>query len=172
MKKWCILLTVILSSTLLHSCKKDKIEEFRMDPQTFVTQASSSNNLTIQAGTSATQKGVSQLVIDYGNSAITSHTEADAELTSLAATKGVTISNTLISVHQSNLNILNQFSGDTFDQAFAELMELNTQETVSLYEAAATSLDDPDLRQYAANRIPALRANLQEVRALRAAVNQ
>ncbi|HEY1025476.1 MAG TPA: DUF4142 domain-containing protein [Sphingobacteriaceae bacterium] len=171
MNKWSIFLLVMAgTASVLTSCKKNEVEEFRMDSQTFVTQASSSNNLTIQASTSATQKGVDQLVINYGNAAIADHARADSELTALAASKGITISTSLIAVHQSNLNILNQFTGDTFDQAFGELMELNAQETVNLYDAAAQSLDDADLRQYAATRLPALIANLQQVRNLRSAL--
>lgn len=166
MKTCSIILIVLFGAVLFQSCKKDHVEEFKMDRQAFVTQASSSNNLNILAGTAAAEKGVNQAVKDFGTESIAEHTQADADLTALAASKGIAISTSLISVHQSNLNILNQFTGETFDQMFAELMILNQQETVNLYEAAAQSVDDADLKQYAATRLPALQASLQKARNL------
>ena len=174
MKKWSLLLTIIVGSAcLFQACKKeDDDEEFTIEGQAFVTQAASSNNLDIMAGNLAAERGVLQLVKDFGTDIVSQQTGANTELEALATSEGLSYSSTLIPVHEHNFGILSPLTGEIFDQRFAELMVLTHQEAVTLFEAAAQSDDDPELRQYAASKLPGLRANLQTAASFQAQVNQ
>lgn len=50
MKTQKTLIMVALTTVSLQGCKKDDDENYAMDNQSFVSQASSSNSLEIQAG--------------------------------------------------------------------------------------------------------------------------
>ncbi len=143
-----------------------------MDSQEFITQAASSNNLEIQSGTLAAERGVKQEVKDYGTAIIELQTNANTELAALAASEGLNISSTLIPVHEHNFGILSPLTGELFDQRFAELMVLTHTENLALFEAAAQTSKDPEIRQYAADRLPALRTHLDEANSFQITVNQ
>lgn len=174
MKKWSFILTLlVVSACVFQACKKNDVEEdFSMDSQAFITQAASSNNLEIQSGTLAAERGVQQLVKDYGTDIVTLQTAANEALTELAAKKGLTVNATLIPVHAHNFGILSPLTGELFDQRFAELMVLTHQENVALYEAAAQSIKDEEIRQFAADKLPELRVNLQAATSFQVQVNQ
>lgn len=174
MKKWSFILTLlVVSACLFQACKKNEVEEdFSMDNQAFITQAASSNNLEIQSGTLAAERGVQQLVKDYGADIVTLQTAANDELTILAEKKGLTVSATLIPVHAHNFGILSPLTGELFDQRFAELMVLTHKENVALYEAAAQNIRDEEIRQFAADKLPELRANLETATSFQVQVNQ
>ena len=174
MKKWSFILTLlVVSGSLFQACQKDDPEEdFSMDLQTFFTQAASSNHLEIQSGTLAAERGVKQLVKDYGADIVALQTAANSELAELAGKKGLTISTTLIPVHQHNFGILSPLTGDLFDQRFAEFMVLTHHENVALYETAAQSVNDADVRQFALAKLPELRASLDSATSFQVQVNQ
>lgn len=174
MKKWSFILTLcVVSASLFQACKKDDPDdEFSMNSQDFITQAASSNNLEIQSGTLAAERGVKQEVKDYGTAIVELQTNANVELAALAASEGLTISSTLIPVHEHNFGVLSPLTGALFDQRFAELMVLTHTENVALFEAAAQTSKDPEIRQFAAERLPALRTHLEEANSFQITVNQ
>lgn len=157
---------------LFQSCDDDDDNDSAvMDRRTFVTQASSSNTLEIQAGQQAQQKGAAAAVRAYGELMVTEHTATGNELADLASQKSLTVSTQLLAPHQQQLGVLTPLTGDAFDDAFADLMVASHQEAVNLFDQASQQVDDQDLRAWAAAKLPALRTHLQGAQALKAAVN-
>lgn len=159
------------SMVLFQACDDDDDDDFTMDRQSFVTQASSSNNLEIQAGQQAQQKGVSAAVRTFGEMMVTDHTATGTELANLATQKGLTLPTELLAQHQQQLGVLTPLTGDAFDREFANLMVASHQEAVDLFDDAEDDVDDPELRAWAEGKLPALRTHLQGAQALKATVN-
>jgi putative membrane protein len=159
------------------SCKKDRNDDddYIMSNQTFVTSASSSNNLEIAAGALAQTKGQNEQVKHYGEHMVTDHTAAAAQMKTLADQKGWTVlaPTEFTTKHRQNLDILIAASGTDFDKKFAQIMVESHQEAVNLFEAggADRGVPDGDLRAMAAAKLPTLKAHLQDAINLKAAVN-
>jgi putative membrane protein len=161
---------VLLFSTVLtvSSCKKDRDNDFQLSNQDFVNRATSSNNFEIAAGNLALTKGVSQEVKAYGQHMVNDHSAVGAEMTALASSKGWSVPTSLMPKEQANLDSLNSATGAAFDALFARKMVVSHQEAIALFETAsrANGVPDTDLRTFAAGKLPALRAHLQEATAL------
>jgi putative membrane protein len=175
MKQLSFLFTILIGSMcVLQSCSKDDDEEeFTMSNESFVTQASSSNNLEVKAGQLALTNGQLDTVKKFAQHMVVEHTAAQAELSALASTKGLTATQGLLSHHQSNLNLLAQFNASVFDKRFAELMVVSHQEAVALFSQAAqpNGVPDPELRAWAAAKLPSLQKHLEESNNLYTRVN-
>jgi putative membrane protein len=168
-------LAAIALSLLITSCKKDRGYDYSMTDQEFVTSASSGNNFEIAAGALAQSKGSNTAVKHFGEHMVTDHSIAGSEMKALADQKGWTVmaANQMETKHQQNLAILTAASGSDFDKKFAQIMVDSHQETVTLFELGASDngVPDGDLRNFAAAKLPTLRAHLQEAINLRTTVN-
>jgi len=155
---------------LVSSCDKDDDSEFRLGSQDFVNRASSSNNFEIAAGNLALTKGVRAEVKAYGQHMVQDHTGVGAEMMALANRKGWTVPTTLMPKEQASLDSLASATGAAFDAMFEKKMVVSHQEAIDLFEMAARAdgVPDPELRDFAASKLPALRAHLQEATALNA----
>jgi putative membrane protein len=155
----------------LQSCKDD--DDYQMDDQDFVTQASSSNNFEIAAGTLATSKSQNVLVQQFGTHMIQEHSRVGEDMRALAGPKDLNVPEDLQPKEQTNLNTLTARSGEDFDASFVDMMVISHQETIDLFERASskTGTRDGDLRNFAADRLPALREHLQQAQALQKTLN-
>ncbi|WP_256009154.1 DUF4142 domain-containing protein [Desertivirga xinjiangensis] len=170
MKKWSIAVMLLAGSILVQSCKDDDDDDFSMDRQMFVTQASSGNMLEIQAGQLAIEQGSHQEVKNYGQHMVTDHTAAGAELATLASAKNLSVSMQLMANHQQQFNVLTPLTGPAFDMAFADLMVKSHQEQVNLFDMASKEVNDADLRDFAREKLPVLKAHLEEAQELKVTV--
>src|ERR1700709_2377181 len=105
---------------------------------------------------------------------ITDHGKTATEMASLASSKGWTIPAALIQKDQNNLDTLTSLNGTAFDKKFADMMVVSHQQTIALFERAASSSGVPDggLRNFAAGKLPTLRMHLSDAQALQAYVNK
>lgn len=145
----------------------------RMQNQEFVTMAASSNRFEIEAGELAREQGADERVIDYGNHMVMDHGVAGAELTALATAKGWNVPDDLLAKEREMLEDLIVLEGAAFDQEFARQMVRSHEEAVSLFERATgpDGVLDDDLREWAAEKLPTLRAHLEDARELDAQIN-
>jgi len=174
MKNYKLLVLLVLGSAItLQSCSKDD-DDYQMDNQTFVTQASSSNNFEIAAGAVAQLKGVRAEVKKYGEHMVMDHGAVGTEMMNLAQTKGWTVPTGLQAKEQANLDRLNAATGTTFDKEFASIMVASHQDAINLFTTASgkDGVQDGDLRSFAASKLPSLTAHLADATALQTTVNQ
>jgi len=161
-------------STLLFSCKKDK-DDYLMANQTFVTEASSSNNFEVAAGAMAQSKGQMEVVRHFGEHMVADHSTAAAEMATLANRKGWSIipSGEMLPKHRQQLDMLAAATTGDFDKKFAQVMVQTHQEAVQLFEMGSSEngLQDDELQAFAAMKLPTLRAHLQEAVTLKTTVN-
>src|ERR1700712_219420 len=155
MRKSIFLFFVLLGSAgLISSCHKDNNNNnnYMIANQDFVTQASSGNSFEVAAGNLAVNHGLNDSVKMFGNHMITDHGKTATEMASLASSKGWTIPAALIQKDQKNLDTLTSLNGTAFDKKFADMMVVSHQQTIALFERAASSsgVPDGDLRNFAA----------------------
>ncbi|GGH08850.1 hypothetical protein GCM10007352_14060 [Mucilaginibacter phyllosphaerae] len=87
---------------------------------------------------------------------ITDHTKANTELKSIVAAKNWNIpepSPTLVAPDA----MLTTSKGADFDRSYVNMMVKDHKKTVMLFEHAAQTLPDPDLKAFAAKTLPILR---------------
>ena len=166
------LIMVMLTTLSLQACKKDNIENYTMDNQSFVNQASSSNSFEVQAGALAMLKAQNNAVKQYGEHMATDHTAVGNEMKSLATAKGWSIPTALLPKEQANLDKLNNTDASLFDSEFMKLMVASHQDAITLFSNAASDMGvyDADLRSFAGAKLPSLENHLEEAMNLQAQV--
>ncbi|MEH3114352.1 DUF4142 domain-containing protein [Pedobacter terrae] len=172
MKTLTKVMMVAFTMLSIMGCKKEKDGNYQMDNQSFVTQASSSNNFEVQAGAVAMAKAQNAAVKYYGEHMVTEHTAVGNEMKSLASAKGWVIEASLQPKEQANLQKLNNSDATAFDRAFMEIMVASHQDAITLFSNAASDngVFDPDLREFATVKLPSLKAHLEEAISLQAQV--
>jgi putative membrane protein len=117
---------------------------------------------------------VSQTVLDrltnpqvkqFAQMMVDDHTGANAELASLAATKGVTLP-----VEGSNLMEKWSKKTDELDEDYMEEMVSDHDNAVELFENAAKS-KDPEIAAFASKTLPKLQAHLTQAKTLKKLVD-
>ena len=177
MKRKNYLFAMLFSSMLLlglNACDKDDDNtNYQMGSQDFVTRASSSNMLEIASGQLAVNQGVNTEVKAFGQHMVNDHGQTATEMATLATRKGWTVPSAMLPEHQQMYDALKGLTGDAFDKQFAVMMVTSHQQTIDLFEKAASNsgVPDGDLRSFASGKLPTLKAHLQEAQQLQANVN-
>src|SRR3954468_10281018 len=102
------------------SCEKDddNNNDVNSTDQTFTTNVSMGNTAEIMAGQLAASKGNSTAVRNFGQLMVTEHTQAQADLQTVAATINLQLPTTVDAEHQALMTRLNSLSGRSFDTAY------------------------------------------------------
>jgi putative membrane protein len=129
--------------------------------KSFVEKAASGGMAEVQAAQLAQQKGDDQKVKDFAQTMITDHTAANQQLTTLAQQKGVTISTTLSSKDQSELDKLGKLDGKKFDRTYMKAETKDHKEMLALLEKEAKHGKDADLKSFAEQTIPTIKKHLE-----------
>jgi putative membrane protein len=160
------------SFAFMQSCKSDDNKDFQMDNQTFVNQASSSNNFEIAAGTLTTTHSQNALVQQYGQHMVMEHTAVGTDMASLAKSKNLNVPTTFQAKEQTNINALSALSGAEFDAQFVNMMIVSHQDAITLFQNASGNkgVSDGDLRNFAASKLPSLQEHLKDAQTLKTQV--
>lgn len=166
-------MAVLFAAVTLQACSDDDDDNIRMDNQTFVTEAASSNMFEIEAGELAVIRGNSEGVREYGGMMVLDHGAVGAEMAALVSRKGWNMPDDLLAKHQEKIDRLEGLEGVAFDREFAAIMVSSHDEAVKLFTDASGSngVSDGDLKRFAGEKLPALKQHLEEARDLAEQVN-
>ncbi len=126
----------------------------------FVNKAATGNLAEIELGRVAAQRAARPSVRSFGERMVTDHGRSNAELTSLARSKGIEVPTALEPSQQAMRDRLSSLSGNDFDRDYMSEMVRDHTEDIALFERAAQSSTDPDLKAWAAQSLPMLREHL------------
>jgi putative membrane protein len=126
----------------------------------FVNKAATGNLAEIELGRVAAQRAARPSVRSFGERMVTDHGRSNAELTSLARSKGIEVPTALEPSQQAVRDRLSALSGNDFDRAYVSEMVRDHTEDIALFERAAEISTDPDLKAWAAQSLPMLREHL------------
>jgi putative membrane protein len=116
----------------------------------------------VQLGQLALRKSTNAEVKQFAQQMINEHTQANKELMSLAAQKGVTPPTTPGPKYEAAMMQLQQLSGENFDKAYMMEGGLNGHmESQAVYQRQVLLGQDPDLRAFAARILPRVQGHLQ-----------
>lgn len=134
--------------------------------QTFMKKAAQGGMTEVKLGEIASSKGQHAGVKDFGKAMVADHGKANEELKALATKKAVQLPAGLDAKHQDKVDDLSKLSGAEFDKAYVKAMVDDHQKTVSLFEDAAKSAKDAEVKGFAEKTLPTLRKHLEHVQGL------
>jgi putative membrane protein len=175
MKKLAItLLTVVGLATAFTSCKKENENEGSMvQDQAFITAVSSSNTFEMAAANAALSKTTNTNVTAFAKNRLVDLGLAATELQILAQQKQLDLAGSMPDRYQQKLIALNTLTDTAFNRQYAELMVTAHQESVNLFTAASqNSVRDAGLKAFAAEKLPAVKLQLEAATALKTQVAQ
>jgi putative membrane protein len=135
----------------------------------FAVEAADGGMLEVEMGRLAQEKGQSQRVKDFGALLVKDHSKANDDLKSLAAAKNITLPDSVGSDKSDHIRDMGKMTGKDFDKHFIDMMVDDHQKDVDKFEKASTDLTDPDLKTFAGNTLPTLKAHLDTAKAIQEA---
>ncbi|MEP7266377.1 MAG: DUF4142 domain-containing protein [Saprospiraceae bacterium] len=137
-----------------------KFDNAKEDDAKFLVSAAEINLEEIQLGQLAQNKSMNSDVKSLGKMMETEHSKALSDLQVLAAKKQITIPITLTDDGMSASQKLMDLQGSKFDKGYCDMMVSGHKDAVNKFEKASTDATDPDIRNWAASMLPALRTHL------------
>lgn len=135
----------------------------------FAVEAANGGMMEVQAGKLAQEKAQSQRVKDFAAMMVRDHSKAGDELKGLAQSKSIALPDSVSGDAKDHIDKMTKMSGKDFDKHYIDMMVDDHQEDVDKFEKAANGLSDPDLKAWASNTLPTLRAHLDSIKAIQAA---
>ena len=132
----------------------------------FIMDAAMGGLEEVELGRIAAQQGMSAEVKQFGQRMVDDHSQANSELMSLAASKGITLPTELDQKHRSEVTKLSGMSGADFDREYTKMMLSDHRKDVSEFEKQSTRGTDADLKAFATKTLPTLQEHLRMAEAL------
>jgi putative membrane protein len=123
----------------------------------FIQFAAQSGRFEIESSNIALMKATTSDVRLFAGEMVTEHTVQDQELKSLAATKNIALPTSLPAEKQAIIMQLNNQTGSTFEKTYMNAQVTSHDETIQMFERAAESAKDADIKAFANKYLPALR---------------
>ncbi|HUS36928.1 MAG TPA: DUF4142 domain-containing protein [Verrucomicrobiae bacterium] len=128
----------------------------------FVKEAAQGGLMEVKMGQTAKDRGENADVKSYGEMLVKDHSKANERLTKLASQKGVNLAKEVEHKHTDMITDMEKKSGADFDRAFIEHAVKDHRKDISKFERASRDLNDSELKAFATETLPKLRAHLQE----------
>lgn len=159
-------LRVALAGTVLMAGAAFAADVSRAD-RNFMDKAAQSGLTEVEASQLAQSKGSASEVKAFAATMIQDHTQANNELTQLAASKNVKLPTEPSIAQRTKLKLLGTMSGANFDRRYADEIGVSAhQDTIALFKKEANSGNDPDVKAFAAKTLPTLNHHLEMAKSL------
>jgi putative membrane protein len=133
----------------------------------FATTAAMTDMFEIQAGQLAQQKTGDSAYKDFAQMIVSDHTKTTNQLKDMTTTlQGLELPQQLDKTHQAKIDKLNSLSGAAFDRQFKTEQVQGHKQAIQQFQTYAKSGDNPELKSWAEQTLPALKTHLQHAEAL------
>ena len=142
---------------------------FSKEDADFIVNAVSGGMLEVQLGQMAQTHSRNQRVKDFGAMMIKDHETAEKKLKALAASKNITLPDSISNRQQKEKDRLQKKKGDAFDEAYINLMTADHKKDLREFEKEADNGTNPDIKAFASDNLKILQkhldsaANIQKV---------
>jgi len=133
----------------------------------FATNAADASLAEIDLANLAISKTSNEEIKAYANMMLKDHGAAHDELIALAKSKNITLPTKMSGENENKKKELVDKSGQDFDKKYAKLMEENHVKVLAFLEHQARKGTDPDLKNYANNMVPKIKAHLNAIRKIK-----
>jgi putative membrane protein len=130
------------------------------DGSEFAVFAADAGMMEVQLATLALTKASSAKVKEFAQTMLDDHNKANEELKALAQKKNITLPTTLSDKHQKKFNEISEKTGADFDKEYCDLMVKDHKDVVDKFKKAQDDAKDPDLKAWAAEKLPTLEHHL------------
>jgi putative membrane protein len=135
------------------------------DPDaTFYKKAAESGIFEVDAGNQAQQKATAQPVKDFGAMMVKDHTAANSQLTTLAASKNISLPTSASVGEMAEKAKLDVLMGDTYDKSYIKGQIKAHHEAVALFKKEIATGQDADAKSFARQTLPTLKQHLKAAR--------
>jgi putative membrane protein len=141
---------------------KDPLALGAMDTE-FITKAALGGLFEVQSSELAVSQATTQFVRDFAQMMVLDHGDANRELETLARGKGAVVPKELDEEHESRLATLRDQKGVDFDRQYRDMQTTAHKDAIALFERAASTCEDPELKAFAAKLLPTLREHQQKL---------
>jgi putative membrane protein len=125
-------------------------------PAAFVQKAAQDGMTEVAVGKVALSKSSDESVRTFAQRMVDDHGKANAELSSIAKSKGIDVPKALDAEHQQMVDSLSAKSGSDFDREYSNHMNMDHTKAIALFEAASKT-SDADIAGFAKKTLPTLK---------------
>ncbi len=133
---------------------------------TFINAAGPSDQFEIQTSQIALQKARSPAVRTFAQRMIDDHTKTTQQLTTLAASKGATVSQSLDPTQDRLLTAVRNASPGSFDRIYLNGQITGHTATVAAFNDEINGGQDADVKAFAQQNLPTVQQHLADARRL------
>jgi putative membrane protein len=137
-------------------------------PQDFVKKAGVAGLYEVRAAELARDKAQSESVREFANMMLDDHRKTNEELRGLARKRSWNMPSEIDSKHAQLIDRLSKLSGADFEREYSQQQLQAHEQAVALFKQEGDKGTDPDLKAWAAGKVPTLEHHLHEAQALRA----
>jgi putative membrane protein len=154
---------MLLTAPYIMASEKDTLNAFDVK---FIKHAAADGMAEAKLADLGTKKADRPEVKAYATMLVTVHTKANEDLAKLASTKGVELSDVVDPARAKVFQKLEKFSGTEFDSKFLAEMVSDHKKCVSNFEKASEQATDTDVKAFANEMLPTLKAHLEKAKEL------
>ena len=137
--------------------------------KSFLKDAAEGGNAEVAASQVALNQSGSADVKTFAQMMVDDHGKAGTELKGLADQKGVKVSDTPSLAKKTEIKVLSERKGSSFDQHYADSIGVKAhQDTIKLFQKEVDKGSDPDVKAWASKTLPALQHHLEMAQQLKA----
>lgn len=150
---------------------EQKFEDTKVEDDTeFAVAAADGGMMEVKLGELAQTNGASSAVKEFGKTMVTDHSKANEELIALAKTKNISLPMSLSDDKQKKVDDMASKKGKDFDKAYAAFMVDDHKEDVDDFQEAAKDAKDPEIKAWAAGKVPTLQHHLEMAQSLKSSI--
>jgi putative membrane protein len=132
----------------------------------FVQKAAKGGLMEVASGKLAASKAGNGRVRDFGLRMVQDHSKANEQLKTVATAKSIALP-----AAPPEDQMLNQAKGADFDRNYVQMMVKDHEEDVAMFQQAANSLPDPEVKAFAARTLPILKEHLAMIKKIASDLN-
>jgi putative membrane protein len=160
-----LVLSIVLAFGLAGARGADKLARGDVE---FLKQAAENGLAEVEGSKLAIAKAVNTQVKGFAQQMVDDHGKANEALKTLASAKGVELPAAPSMAQKAKIRLLDSADGAAFDRRYADNFGVAAHEgTIKLFQKAASSAADPDVKAFAAKTLPTLQTHLQMARDLK-----
>ena len=126
----------------------------------FVQEAAEGGLAEVELGKLAQGKAIHAEVQDFAKTMVDDHSNANAELKTLAQQNGIAMPTALNRKHQRLMDRLQKLQGGDFDREYMEHMVRDHKHDVKAFRKEAKAKEDSPVKVFAQNTLPTLEGHL------------
>jgi len=137
--------------------------------KSFLKDAAEGGNAEVEGSKVALEKSSNADVKTFAQQMVDDHGKAGTELKGLADQKGVKVSDTPSITKKTEIKLLSERKGSSFDQHYADSIGVKAhQDTIKLFQKEVDKGTDPDVKAWASKTLPTLQHHLEMAQSLKA----